>query len=419
MTARHTLTLLAASALTLLGAPAVAHAQWTEAIGLETAGYLRAEPYFFAVDDGASHEAGRFELQSSVAARPADILTISTDLALVLQADMGLQRGSGQHSLLINEAWVELAPGLGASVLIGKRRLPWGAGFADRPTDLLNPAPNPFEPSLLREGAWVVAAQWAWEVWSVDLVYSPTVDEASGGWPDGLHAGPSESIFAGRVAVTAAETDLSVVYTLEREHHRAGLTAARYVTDDLELHGELLVRDDSPFPIPDAPSLLTRMLEHDDEAPSVEALLGAHYYHPDLGLDVTAEVEYFGAGLTADDFDRVLELVQLASTLGVGAPTDTAAFGGANGGAQISALRQLYAIGQVRYVQFESDWQLGVGARVGLEDGSTVVFPSIERRLGDATTFGLGAFVLLSPDDAEFSLIPLQWAGFGRLTSYF
>jgi hypothetical protein len=69
------------------------------------------------------------------------------------------------------------------NVVLGKKRIVWGAGLAFNPTDLLNPRRDPTDPTFQRAGAWVAQLEAPFETMTFSLLFAPTVLESMSGIP--------------------------------------------------------------------------------------------------------------------------------------------------------------------------------------------------------------------------------------------
>ncbi len=83
----------------------------------------------------------------------------------------------------VNEIYLlhEFAPWF--NVMIGKKRLTWGAGQAYNPTDLLNVRKDPTDPTFQRAGAWLARIEVPLENSAFTLLFSPQVTESANGIP--------------------------------------------------------------------------------------------------------------------------------------------------------------------------------------------------------------------------------------------
>jgi hypothetical protein len=154
-----------------------------------------------------------------------------------------------------HELWPEL------NVLVGKKRIAWGAGTAFNPTDLLNPRRDPTDPTFQRAGAWLaqVEAPLPWATFT--LLFAPTVLEQQSGipttvltWPDSANRGAGLHYqLAARAYALVADAELNAMLYFGnqsvdafRAKPRLGLSASRFFFTDYELHLEALVQQGSP-----------------------------------------------------------------------------------------------------------------------------------------------------------------------------
>lgn len=81
------------------------------------------------------------------------------------------------YRLALNEAYFlyELSPEY--QFTVGKKRILWGSGFANNPTDVLNPGKNVLDPTLERRGAWLLQGERILEKHAFSLFFAPGVEE--------------------------------------------------------------------------------------------------------------------------------------------------------------------------------------------------------------------------------------------------
>lgn len=380
-------------------------------------GYLQVEPQWRWLSDQASEgtpELGsRFEAELAVSWLPVPELKVGLDVAGVTAKPAAGEVSEGRSELAFYEAYLSAQPIPELTLTVGKRRVPWGVGFVSRPADLVNPVASSLEPSLLREGAYLAGAQWGWSWGSAELVWRAAVEESEHGIPDDVAWEEEQQLWAARFAATLWESDFSLVAYRQGTHWRGGATAVTFLNADIELHGEVLVKDDSALPLPGAPTQLVALLGRDDQTVSLDALVGARYSNAENGLDVTMEYQFLGAGLQEDEFDSLMQLRQ-----GVGLDS-AATLSLTSTRSGMPSLRRHYLTMAVRRVVTTSNWMPQLTVRYGPEDSGVVLFPSVEYRLNDQATLMAGAFIMLGPDESEFRQSPLDAMAFGRMTVYF
>jgi hypothetical protein len=77
----------------------------------------------------------------------------------------------------LNEIYLNGEVSAGNQYTVGKKRVLWGTGFAANPTDLINPAKNPLDPTYERRGAWLVQGEHIQENQTFAILVAPMVLE--------------------------------------------------------------------------------------------------------------------------------------------------------------------------------------------------------------------------------------------------
>jgi hypothetical protein len=301
MTPRPTPTLALALALSLLplSPPALAQATTsTPAPALEGPADSSAAPSWKRAVDATGYLAGRFSFTRSRSwgLVPTDdqpqlqaLLELNTQVKVSFQphtfaySDLSLVANrsgvyhafrDGRDVLLddhptaaaspvvsLNELYAshELRPEV--NLLVGKKRIAWGAGTAYNPTDLLNPRRDPTDPTFQRAGAWLaqIEAPLPWATFT--LLFAPTVLEQQSGiptkvlsWPDFSNRdGALHYQLAARAYALVADAELNAMLYFGnqsvdafRAKPRLGLSASRFFFTDVELHVEALLQQGSP-----------------------------------------------------------------------------------------------------------------------------------------------------------------------------
>ncbi|MBK7857551.1 MAG: hypothetical protein IPJ65_02775 [Archangiaceae bacterium] len=162
----------------------------------------------------------------------------------------------------LNELYVlhEFAPWL--NLLIGKKRLTWGASLAFNPTDLLNVRKDPTDPTFQRAGAWLARLEVPLESSAFTLLFAPQVTESAFGIPYGLLAYPDwdskrpdtdvHYLVAARAYFLVADTDVNVMAYFSNKYLddfankvRLGASVSRIFFDTWEVHAEGLLQQGS------------------------------------------------------------------------------------------------------------------------------------------------------------------------------
>jgi hypothetical protein len=166
------------------------------------------------------------------------------------------------YRLLLNEIYANGEPVSGLQYTLGKKRILWGTGFAANPTDLLNPAKNPLDPTYERRGAWLFQLENIQEKQTFAGFFAPEVLEDKNSLPQDIGV-LSEGDGRRRVhfltgvrwyqLVSDADLNLMVFYSERfREQISGALSAgaswsqiATSISKQLETHAEALVRQGS------------------------------------------------------------------------------------------------------------------------------------------------------------------------------
>lgn len=221
------------------------------------------------------------------------------------------------YRLSLNESYFNGEVPGGFQYTVGKKRILWGTGFAANPTDLLNPAKNPLDPTLERRGAWLLQAEHVQEKQTFALVVAPEVLENKNTLPTDIvvfsdSAGKRRAHFllAGRWYLLVGEADLNFMAFLserfreERASHlKIGASwsqIATPVSKKLETHAEILLHQGTTALSPRGDSRAM------DEKLYYRSLLGFRY---DFENEASLSVEYLyqSDGDSAADFQTRLE----------------------------------------------------------------------------------------------------------------
>src|SRR5512145_2372603 len=82
-----------------------------------------------------------------------------------------------------SELYVSYSPKPWLNVLIGKKRVSWGAGFAYNPSDLVNPAKDPTDPNFQRAGNWLTRLEFPFEKFTLTALFAPQALYTAAGMP--------------------------------------------------------------------------------------------------------------------------------------------------------------------------------------------------------------------------------------------
>ena len=152
-------------------------------------------------------------------------------------------RAAGQR-LQINECYAGVDLPDWVTLTVGKRRVTWGTAFTWDPLDVINPRFNPFDPTLLREGAYLATLDLTrfYQV-GATLLYRPTVQEDARGLPTTWDLG--RGLLAARLYLNVFQSDINLVAYEDRGRVYGGGALSRYV-GAFEVHLEALVQRGRP-----------------------------------------------------------------------------------------------------------------------------------------------------------------------------
>lgn len=315
-------------------------------------------------------------------------------------------------------------------LLVGKKRILWGSGWAYNPTDLLNPPKDPTDPSSQRVGAYMLRVEVPLEKYTFSLVASPAVLEQDSGLPRALLVYPESKkldrklhyLVAARAYALVANADLNLMLFQSNLYGdafenktRLGFSFSRYFFNDYELHLEALVGrgSDRNYPTPGCldgaesaaacfrtgePLVSQRRLDEKRLRPHI--LVGTRYQFSDESL-LSAEYLYQADGLQRSEFQGLvngLSLLSVARELGL----DTSELQGQLLGGTEEGLPQRfrfvpisrhYAFITFQKPKIRDDFTVSASVIASLSDLSTLLAPSIAWSTTEWMTLTLSGFV--------------------------
>lgn len=370
----------------------------------------------------------------------------------VAVADHDTQATTPRVSL--NELYVshDLVPAL--TLLVGKKRVVWGSGFAYNPTDLLNPKKDPTDPNQQRAGTYMARVEVPLERFTFTVLASPAVLKETSGLPSRFLVDEGDEahyLVAARAYALWFDSDLNLMGFFGnryadpfRDKPRLGLSFSRNFFVDYEAHFEGLLQTGSSRQlvsgecVDDRPSAVRCILAG---TPVVEArrLADSRLYPKVLvggrrqfGDDAMLSVEYLyrADGYSKEELTDALKLLQLAKEARLGALGPVAQF--AVSQVDPSALRfsfepftrhTLFASFQKSRIR--DDFSLGLTLLASLSDWSGMLVPqagwSVKEWLSLTLTgmvpfAGPQALALTLPRDGgrvwEYSLVPFRYQAF-------
>ena len=345
------------------------------------------------------------------------------------------------------------------NLTVGKKRLNWAPGMAWNPTDLLNPAKDPTDPTLQRAGAWLTRLELPLESWTLSLVAAAKTTQQYGGLPTGLVFYPDNAInkadtaahytVAARVYHLVAETDLNAMVYFSNLYNdvfqdklRVAATASHVFFNALELHAEILGQTGSArmYVEGDCVRDLTAAITcvgggripggnskvHDTD-PRVKALLGARYQFGE-NAQVSAEYLFNGDGANASQFDALVHGLALGKQIpaGVTPPFSLVPPVSDAGTPQKFAFepfRRHYLFLTYLHPQLRDDFTINMVVILGLQDLSGQLAPQLLWSAQEWLTLSVGGFFALPGKESlgaqvdgkgwtEYALQPTLWRAF-------
>jgi hypothetical protein len=320
-----------------------------------------------------------------------------------------------------SELYLSLSPRSWLNLLVGKKRITWGAGFAFNPTDLINPPKDPTDPNYQRAGNWLARVELPFEKFTLSALFAPQALYTQSGLPYALVRYPdyapatgtdtrdqtSHYLLAGRLYALLANTDVNLIYYFSnayqddfRDKSRLGLSLSRYFFTDYELHAEALLTRGSARSFPahacvndpaacPAGSALAAS-KTDSKAFYPRVIVGTRRMFADESL-LSVEYYYQRDGYSDLEFADAVALQSYAKSL----PSAVSASAG-------SALPQRYAFDPLRrhYLivsyskpRIADDWTVGAVLIAGLRDASGLLSPSVAWNVREWLNLGLYGFV--------------------------
>ena len=375
-----------------------------------------------------------------------------------------------QPIVSINELFVshEFIPEL--NVLVGKKRIVWGPGFAFNPTDLLNPRRDPTDPTFQRSGVWLAQIEAPLSFATFSLVFAPTVLRQTSGIPTHILGWPTwdrldEQLYyqlAARAYALVWDTDINLMFFFGNKaadefeaKPRVGLSFSR-VFGALEVHGEALFQTGSArdylngscvtnvqaalgCSIAKTPYASKRLLAEEVLRPKV--LVGARYQFEDDSL-LSLEYLYQHDGWNRDHFRELgnaLGLIPEGRSLGIDAtvfPGASAIFGGSTPDGlpvrfAFDPRGRHYAFLSYQKPRLFDDFTLQAVVIANLRDLSTTITPSITWSATDWLNLSLLGFVPVPGPDAlavttpqgvpitEFGITPFAFRAMFEARAFF
>lgn len=367
--------------------------------------------------DGAPGLTELVEANAQIKLTPHEKVTLYTDTSLFWQGAFLVQGGDKdlanyRPTIVLSEAYADLPLQEHFRLLIGKKRIVWGAGMSFNPTDALNPPKDPTDPTFQRAGAWLTELEWGFEKVAISLVGAGKVTRQYAGLPTSLIVYPEHPTaevvrglatddrddqahfaFTGRLYLLAGDVDVNLIYSYSnlyndafRTKSKGGLSLSR-VFGNLEVHAEASLYSGSSKLVVNADCVdapvacvlrgiaVTSRPDLDKEWLNTQAVVGARYQFENGTL--SAEYYFNGEGQDAAGYRRIATLSLQNPTLAqqaLGASSDP----GTPQKFTLNALRRHYLVLQGTRTQAWDDWTFSGSALIGLEDLSMQLVPQVQ-----------------------------------------
>lgn len=362
-----------------------------------------------------------------------------------------------------SELYVSVSPKPWLNLLVGKKRIIWGPGFAFNPTDLINPPKDPTDPNFQRAGQWTARLELPFEKFTVSALFAPQVLYQTSGIPYAVMKYPDypladgtkpaddsyHYLLAARLYLLLFNTDINFFYFFSNKYNdlfentsRFGASFSRYFFTDYELHVEALFQFGSSRLYPDhgcasggacnlASALSASKLHNGAVYPRV--LVGGRTQFKD---ESTLSIEYYyqADGYSDLEFGDFLKLLVRAQMFGAAPSAGNTPMGGSSGALPqrftFDPLRRHYLIMSYNKPKIRDDWTLGATLIAGLTDLSGTLSPTVSWSAKEWLTLSLYGFVPIrgipvgqvTVNDvsySEYSLLPIDFRVLFEARAYY
>lgn len=280
-------------------------------------GYAEARPGMGLVDRNAAQTRLRYY------DRPVDDVLVDFNGRLVLEGSLEKDwaklfvqpsleyvnsRLENNLELIWNEAWTQLKPSDSFKLLVGKKSLKWGKGYAWNPVAFFDRPKNPDDPELSLEGYWLATTDYVQSfdgplktVAITPLILPQNHDLNSDfGTVDKVNWG-------GKLYLLLYDTDIDLIIRGKGSRNAAyGLDFSRNVTTNFELHGELAWEINAQRQVISSSGQRTTLTDN-----ALNWLIGLRYL---TEQDTTWIVEYYrnGGGYSSNEMETYFQQAEQA-----------------------------------------------------------------------------------------------------------
>lgn len=342
----------------------------------------------------------------------------------------------------LSELWTSVEPIEHLVITVGKKRTVWGPGLAFSPTDLLNPARDPTDPSLQRAGFLQARIDVPFEHFTVTALFAPAVLEEQDAIPTRVMVDDDDVLHyaaALRGYALVGDADVNAWLLWSNRYHdafenkpRLALTLSQSLFSVHEFHAEVLLQTGSaratvnPDCVESQQTLGLCALTGTDvvnnellvsELVLPDIMVGWRTM-PDDGSQIGVEYLYQADGYLRaeyDDVTRLLAFVGRFQRAGQDVPLPSVS-GAGGGGAGVptrvsfNPLRRHYLALSYSKPQVLDDFTLAATLITPLEDLSLLVSGSVAWQAQQWLTLSLFGFVpVASPARASADLSSDPW----------
>jgi hypothetical protein len=356
--------------------------------------------------------------------------------------------------LAMSELYLSYSPVPNVNLQLGKRRIVWGPGMANNPSDLLNPPRDPSDPNLQRTGSVVARVEVPTERVTFSFLASPQVLYTENGLPyqflkypgyapnavvreqaiyptpgilgQRLNVDPRDNEFhyllAARVYALIFDSDVNFVYYFSnlyndsfRNKSRVALTFSRYFFTDWELHLEAMFSEGTQRTYVNGPCVtsteaavgcvvsgnpLFSQSKLNEGLIYPRVLVGTRRAFADEST-LTIEYLWVSDGYTPSQFQDFVRGISIARQQGFAAQVANAAGGGGGAGTNgaivprfsFDPLRRHYLFITYSKPKIKDDWTIAGVLLAGLEDLSGVFIPSVTWNAMEWLNLQLSGFI--------------------------
>jgi hypothetical protein len=204
------------------------------------------------------------------------------------------------------EAWFQAKPNDHFRVLLGKKSLKWGKGYAWNPTAFFDRIKNPDDPELNLEGYWLATAEY---IHSFDeplktIAFTPLILPQNHDLNSDF--GTDDQVnWGGKLYLLLYDTDIDLILRGKGGREAAyGLDFSRNLTSNFELHGELAWLVNTKRQLIDSSGQRTTL-----SGDALSWLVGLRYL---TEQDTTLIVEYYrnGTGYTKNEMESYFQQIE-------------------------------------------------------------------------------------------------------------